>query len=66
MTYICFPVLDTRTYHLLDGINFDMFMTLEGTLDELSAGAKKLLKVKERLEMFNISDSKKKALGKLD
>ena len=51
---------------LLDGINFDMFMTLEGTLDELSAGAKKLLKVKERLEMFNISDSKQKALGKLD
>ena len=50
---------------LLDGTNFDMFMTLDCTIDELSAGAQKLLKVKERLEVFNLSDSKQKR-GKVD
>ena len=48
---------------LLEGINFDMFMTLEGSLDDLSRGAKQLLKVKERLEVFNISASKQKAMN---
>ena len=38
---------------LLEGINFDMFMSLNVTMDELSRGAKSLLKVKERLEVVN-------------
>ena len=38
---------------LLEGINFDMFMSLDGAMDELSRGAKALLKVKERLEIVN-------------
>ena len=49
---------------LLEGINFDMFMTLECSLDDLSRGAKQLLKVKERLEVFNTSASKQKELNK--
>ena len=43
---------------LLEGINFDMFMTLDGSSDELSLGAKQLLRVKERLEVFNTSEPK--------
>ena len=43
---------------LLEGINFDMFMTLDGSSDDLSLGAKQLLKVKERLEVFNTSEPK--------
>ena len=48
---------------LLEGIKFDLFMTLDGTLEDLSVGAKQLLKVKERLEVFNTSESKQKALN---
>ena len=48
---------------LLEGITFDLFMRLDGTLDDLSIGAKQLLKVKERLEVFNTSESKQKALS---
>ena len=50
---------------LLEGINFDLFMTFEGELGKLSVGAKQLLKVKERLEIFNSSEAKGKP-GKMD
>ena len=38
---------------LLEGIKFEMFMTLNVTMEELSRGARSLLKVKERLEVVN-------------
>ena len=38
---------------ILEGIQFDNFMTLDVSIEELSKGAKCLLKVKERLELFN-------------
>ena len=38
---------------LLGDINLDMFMNLDVSMDELSAAAKRLLKVVERLELFN-------------
>ena len=38
---------------LLGGVNMDLFMTLDCPFDELLCGAKKLLKVIERLELFN-------------
>ena len=47
---------------LLDGINFNLFLTLDCSMEELSLGAKQLLKVIERLEVTNISASKKKSL----
>ena len=40
---------------LLGDVNFDMFMTLEASNEELSFGAQRLLKVVERLELFNAS-----------
>ena len=43
---------------LLSGARYDMFMNLDVSMDELSAGAKKLLKVKNRLELSNTSDSR--------
>ena len=43
---------------LLSGARYDMFMNLDVSMDELSAGAKKLLKVKNRLELLNTSDSR--------
>ena len=42
---------------LLGDVDFEMFWTLETSMNELSAGAKKLLKVVERLELFNGSNS---------
>ena len=41
---------------LLGNVKFEMFMTLDATVDELSAGAKKLLLVVDRLELFNGSN----------
>ena len=38
---------------LLGCVNYDSFMTLNASIDELSAGAKQLLKVVDRLELFN-------------
>ena len=38
---------------LLGCTKFDMFMTLNASIDELSAGAKQLLKVVDRLSLFN-------------
>ena len=38
---------------LLGDVKFDMFMTLEASTEELSTGAQRLLKVLDRLEMFN-------------
>ena len=38
---------------LLGDVDFNMFMTLDASIDELSAGAKRLLKVLDRLELFN-------------
>ena len=38
---------------LLGCIRFDIFMTLNASIDELSFGAKQLLKVVERLELFH-------------
>ena len=38
---------------ILCGVQYDMFMNLDATIEELSDGAKKLLKAKERLEMYN-------------
>ena len=38
---------------LLQGIEFDSFMSLNASPDELSKGAKLLIKVKERLEVTN-------------
>ena len=38
---------------LLGCTNFDMFMNLNASTDELSAGAKQLLKVVDRLSLFN-------------
>ena len=43
---------------LLSEVHYDMFMNLNVSTEELSVGAKKLLKVKERLELFNKSDEK--------
>ena len=43
---------------LLSEVRYDMFMNLDISTEELSVGAKKLLKVKERLEHFNKSDEK--------
>ena len=43
---------------LLSGVRYDMFMNLDVSVDELSAGAKKLIQVKNRLELFNTSDSR--------
>ena len=40
---------------LLEGVNFDLFMKLECNVEELSFGAKKLLKVIERLGVINRS-----------
>ena len=40
---------------LLGDVNFDMFMTLEASNEELSFGAQRLMKVVERLELFNAS-----------
>ena len=51
---------------LLDGINFDLFITLESSIEELSLGAKQLLKVIERLEVTNMSASKKKSLAEMN
>ena len=36
--------------------DFHIFMTLESSMEKLSAGAKKLLKVMDRLELFNGSN----------
>ena len=45
-------------YHdLLSGVNYDSFMTLACTVEELLAGAKKLLKVMERLELLNTGEN---------
>ena len=38
---------------LLGDVKFDMFMTLEASTEELSTGAQRLLKVLDRLELFN-------------
>ena len=38
---------------LLGCVSFDMFMTLNASIDELSVGAKQLLKVVDRLALFN-------------
>ena len=38
---------------LLGDVKFDMFMTLEASIEELSTGAQRLLKVLDRLELFN-------------
>ena len=38
---------------ILCGVQYDIFMNLDVPIEELSDGAKKLLKVKERLEMFD-------------
>ena len=46
----------------MDGINFNLFLTLDCSMEELSLGAKQLLKVIVRLEVTNISASKKKSL----
>ena len=43
---------------LLDGVDFDTFMKLDRSAEDLLAGARQLLKVKERLEMFNTSQDK--------
>ena len=43
---------------LLSEVHYDMFMNLNVSTEELSVGAKKMLKVKERLELFNKSDEK--------
>ena len=48
---------------LLDGINFDLFLKLECSTEELSVGAKQLIKVIERLEVVNLSESKRKFLA---
>ena len=40
---------------LLGGVSYDMFMLLNVSSEQLSAGAKKLLNVVERLEVFNVS-----------
>jgi hypothetical protein len=41
-------------YHdLLQGVEFDSFMSLKASPEELSKGAKLLMKVKERLELSN-------------
>ena len=47
---------------LLEGVDFDLFLKLEGSIEELSVGAKKLLKVVERLEVVNRSESKRKSM----
>ena len=38
---------------LLGDVKFDMFMDLEASIEELSTGAQRLLKVLDRLELFN-------------
>ena len=42
---------------LLGEVDMDRFLTLNASIEELSLGAKKLLEVKERLEMFNVSSN---------
>ena len=42
---------------LLGCVSYDSFMTLNATIDELSAGAKQLLKVVDRLELYNVSQN---------
>ena len=41
----------------LGDVNMDLFLTLNAPNDELLDGARKLLKVKERLETFNLSNN---------
>ena len=41
----------------LGDVNMDLFLTLNAPNDELLVGARKLLKVKERLETFNLSNN---------
>ena len=43
---------------LLEGVEFDIFFKLQCSTEELSANAKKLLKVIERLEVVNKCDAK--------
>ena len=45
---------------LLGDVDFDLFMTLDASTEELEVCARKLLKVKERLETFNSSNKKEK------
>ena len=45
---------------LLGDVDFDLFMTLDTSTEELGVCARKLLKVKERLETFNSSNKKEK------
>ena len=45
---------------LLGDVDFDLFMTLDASTEELEVCARKLLKVKERLETFNSSSKKEK------
>ena len=42
---------------LLGCVSYDSFMTLNATIDELSAGAKQLLKVVDRLELYNVAQN---------
>ena len=40
---------------LLDGVDFEMFLTLNASNEKLSFGARKMLKVLQRLKTFNAS-----------
>ena len=44
---------------LLRDVEYDMFMTLDRSMEELSIGARRLLLVKDRLENINVSQAKK-------